>query len=33
MATVFQASFLLVAPFWLLMIAAPGWRVTRDLVG
>jgi len=24
MATVFQASFLLVAPFWLLMIAAPG---------
>ena len=33
MATVFQASFLLVAPFWLLMIAAPGWRVTRNVVG
>lgn len=29
MATVFQASFALVAPFWLLMVFAPGWRVTR----
>jgi len=33
MATVFQASFVLVAPFWLLMILAPGWRVTRRVAG
>jgi len=32
MATVFDASFLLVAPFWLLMIALPGWRVTQRVV-
>lgn len=32
MATVFQASFLLVAPFWLLMIVAPGWVVTRRVI-
>jgi hypothetical protein len=32
MATVFQASFALVAPFWLLMVLAPGWRVTRRVV-
>lgn len=32
MATVFQASFLLVAPFWLLMIVAPGWVITRRVV-
>ena len=32
MDAVFQASFLLVAPFWLLMIVAPGWGVTRRVV-
>lgn len=32
LATLFDASFLLVAPFWLLMIALPGWRVTRRVV-
>jgi hypothetical protein len=32
MATVFEASFLLVAPFWLLMIALPAWRVTRRVI-
>ncbi len=32
MATVFDASFLLVAPFWLLMIALPGWRVTGRVI-
>jgi hypothetical protein len=32
MATLFDASFLLVAPFWLLMIALPGWRVTRRVI-
>ncbi len=32
MATAFDASFLLVAPFWLLMIALPGWRVTRRVI-
>lgn len=32
MATLFDASFLLVAPFWLLMIALPGWRVTRAVI-
>jgi hypothetical protein len=29
---VFSASFLLVAPFWGLMIAAPRWRVTEQVV-
>ncbi len=32
MATVFDASFLLVAPFWLLMIALPAWGVTRRVI-
>jgi hypothetical protein len=32
MATLFDASFLLVAPFWLLMIALPGWSVTRRVI-
>lgn len=32
MATLFDASFLLVAPFWLLMIALPGWRVTQRVI-
>ena len=32
MATVFDASFLLVAPFWLLMIALPAWSVTRRVI-
>jgi hypothetical protein len=32
MAQVFSASFLLVAPFWGLMIAAPRWRVTQRIV-
>lgn len=31
-AALFDASFLLVAPFWLAMIALPGWRVTRRVV-
>jgi len=31
-ATVFDASFLLVAPFWLLMIALPAWGVTRRVI-
>ena len=31
-ATLFDASFLLVAPFWLLMIALPAWRVTRRVI-
>lgn len=29
----FDLSFLLVAPFWLLMIFAPRWRWTRRMVG
>lgn len=33
MATLFDASFLLVAPFWLLMIVLPGWGVTRRVIG
>jgi hypothetical protein len=33
MSTVFELSFLLVAPFWALMILLPGWRVTRRIVG
>jgi hypothetical protein len=32
MATLFEASFLLVAPFWLLMIALPGWRITGRVI-
>lgn len=32
MATLFSASFLLVAPFWACMILAPGWNVTERLV-
>ncbi len=32
MATLFDASFLFVAPFWLLMIVLPGWRVTRRVI-
>lgn len=31
-AFVFDASFLLVAPFWLLMIVLPAWRVTQRVV-
>jgi len=30
--TVFSASFLLVLPFWLLMIFLPGWRWTQRIV-
>jgi hypothetical protein len=32
-ATLFQLVFLLAAPFWLLMIVAPGWSWTRRIVG
>jgi len=32
MSTVFALSFLLVAPFWLLMIVAPTWRWTERVV-
>lgn len=32
MATVFTASFLLVAPFWLLMILLPTWRVSERVL-
>lgn len=32
MAEIFGASFLLVAPFWMLMIVAPRWDVTERLV-
>lgn len=32
MATLFDASFLLVAPFWLLMIALPGWRISQRVI-
>ena len=32
MTQVFSLSFLLVAPFWALMILAPGWRVTKRVV-
>lgn len=32
MAQVFGLSFLLVAPFWLLMIVAPRWAWTRRIV-
>jgi hypothetical protein len=32
MTLVFSLSFLLVAPFWLLMILVPTWQVTKRLV-
>ena len=32
MAAIFEASVALVAPFWLLMIVAPAWGVTRRVV-
>lgn len=32
MAAVFSASFLLVLPFWLLMIVLPTWRVTERVM-
>lgn len=32
MSGVFIASFLLVAPFWLLMLFSPGWRRTAQIV-
>lgn len=32
MAQVFQLSFYLAAPFWVLMIFLPGWPVTRRIV-
>ena len=32
MESVFSASALLVFPFWLAMIAAPRWRVTRKVM-
>jgi hypothetical protein len=32
LATLFDASVLLVAPFWLLMIVLPGWRVTERVI-
>lgn len=32
MTTVFDSSFLLVVPFWALMILAPRWRVTRSVI-
>ncbi|KAA3642768.1 MAG: DUF4281 domain-containing protein [Chloroflexi bacterium] len=31
-ATIFQLSFLLVAPFWLLMVFAPHWRWTKRII-
>ena len=33
METVFSLSFLLVAPFWVLMIFVPHWSWTRRIVG
>lgn len=33
MAQIFSASFLLVAPFWLLMVFLPGWRWTERIIG
>jgi hypothetical protein len=32
MAFVFEASFLLVAPFWFLMLFAPGWRWSQRVI-
>ena len=32
MATLFQASFLLTGPFWLLMIVAPHWQWTKRII-
>ncbi|GAA4040912.1 ABA4-like family protein [Nonomuraea soli] len=31
-ATLFQLAFYVAAPFWALMIVAPGWRVTRAVM-
>ena len=33
METIFSLSFLLVAPFWGLMLVAPGWRWTQRIIG
>jgi hypothetical protein len=33
MAQLFSLSFILVAPFWLLMMLAPAWRWTHRIVG
>jgi hypothetical protein len=33
METIFSLSFLLVAPFWGLMLLAPGWRWTQRIIG
>jgi apolipoprotein N-acyltransferase len=33
MAQLFQLSFVLVAPFWALMILAPTWTWTRRIIG
>lgn len=33
MSTLFQLSFSLAAPFWALMVLAPGWTWTRRIVG
>jgi hypothetical protein len=33
MSQLFQLSFLLAAPFWALMILAPGWSWTQRIVG
>ncbi len=33
MASLFQLSFLLAAPFWALMIVLPGWDWTRRIIG
>jgi Domain of unknown function (DUF4281) len=33
MAQLFSLSFLLAAPFWALMILAPGWSWTRRIIG
>lgn len=32
-ATLFRLAFLVVAPFWVLMIVAPGWRWSRRVAG
>jgi hypothetical protein len=33
METIFSLSFVLVAPFWGLMLLAPGWRWTERIIG
>lgn len=33
MAQVFSISFLLVAPFWVLMVFLPNWRWTKRIIG